>query len=205
MTLNQKRFSFEDFVQGDPNNPEAVSTFITRFELEVPIYVGGEISSRIDQAEKAVGAADDTTTWVSDSASMAAAEAWIQLAQARENVNLLERALETVDWMSSEWPADPVRQVSEELYLAPASKLLELIRKTQSAHATLLIVGHNPGMSELALRLAGSGDPQARRRMAGGFPPCACAELVFARPAWSAIGHGQGALDGYWTPGAAEA
>ena len=115
------------------------------------------------------------------------------------------RALETVDWISSEWSADPVRQVSEELYLAPASKLLELIRKTQSAHATLLIVGHNPGMSELALRLAGSGDPQARRRMAGGFPPCACAELVFARPAWSAIGRGQGALDGYWTPGAAEA
>jgi phosphohistidine phosphatase len=114
-----------------------------------------------------------------------------------------QRALETVDWLLSEGSVDPIRQVSDELYLASAKKLLELIRTTQSAHAALLIVGHNPGMSELALRLAGRGDPQALRRLAGGFLPAACAELVFPRSDWSAIEHREGALEGYWTPGAA--
>ena len=49
--LNQERFSFEDFVTTDPNTPDPLSTFITRLELMLPIYTGGQLRTRVDQAD----------------------------------------------------------------------------------------------------------------------------------------------------------
>ena len=50
LTLNKKEFSFPDFVQGDPNNPDYVNAATTRFELTLPIYTGGQLGGRIEQA-----------------------------------------------------------------------------------------------------------------------------------------------------------
>jgi len=96
LQLNQERFSFADFVSGDPNQPDAIENSLTRFEVSMPIYTGGEVSTRIRQAELAASAADATRGWSQDSAALAAAAAYIQLAEARENVELLQRSLATV-------------------------------------------------------------------------------------------------------------
>lgn len=96
LLLNQKRFSFTDFVSGDPNNPDRLETATTRFELDLPLYTGGEIASRIQQARLSAAAAGDQVAWTADGAALAAAEAYIRLAQARENVALLEGSLDTV-------------------------------------------------------------------------------------------------------------
>lgn len=96
MLLNQERFSFPDFVAGDPNDPDALETAITRFEVEVPIWTGGEISARIEQAKLAAEAAGSGAARAGDEAAVAAAEAWIRLAQAREAVALFEKSRETV-------------------------------------------------------------------------------------------------------------
>jgi outer membrane protein TolC len=95
--LNQGQFSFDDFVMSDPNNPSYLNNATTRFLLEMPLYTGGELSGRIDQAKLAAQAADIEVAWIEDSAALAAAEAYIRLSQARENVVLLERVLETVE------------------------------------------------------------------------------------------------------------
>jgi outer membrane protein len=96
LLLNQERFSFPDFVTGDPNNPDPLSTAITRLEVEVPIWTGGELSTRLDQARLAAEAAGDNAGRTGDQAAVAAAEAWIRLAEAREAAALLERSRETV-------------------------------------------------------------------------------------------------------------
>jgi outer membrane protein TolC len=96
LLLNQERFSFPDFVTGDPNDPETLDTAITRFEVEVPIWTGGEISTRLQQARLAAEAASEGATRAGDQAAVSAAEAWIRLAQAREAVALLEKSRETV-------------------------------------------------------------------------------------------------------------
>jgi len=96
LLLNQERFSFPDFVAGDPNDPEPLETAITRFEVEVPIWTGGEISTRLEQARLAAEAAAEDTSRAGDQAAVSAAEAWIRLAQAREAVALLEKSRETV-------------------------------------------------------------------------------------------------------------
>jgi len=97
LQLNQKRFSFDDFVQGDPNNPEPLDTAITRFEVELPIYTGGEISTRVKQASFAAEAAAADAARTGDRAAVGAAEAWIRLAQAREAVALLSESRDTVE------------------------------------------------------------------------------------------------------------
>ncbi|MEO8196424.1 MAG: TolC family protein [Thermoanaerobaculia bacterium] len=96
LLLGQERFSFPDFVAGDPNNPDPLSTAITRLEVEVPIWTGGELSTRLDQARLAAEAAAESSGRAGDQAAVAAAEAWIRLAQAREAAALLEKSRETV-------------------------------------------------------------------------------------------------------------
>jgi outer membrane protein TolC len=96
LQLNQERFSFPDFVASDPNDPDPVENALTRLQLSLPLYTGGELGGRIRQAELASEAASESAVWVEDGAALAAAEAYIQLAQARDGVALLERALQTV-------------------------------------------------------------------------------------------------------------
>lgn len=97
LQLNQGRFSFQDFVVSDPNNPDYINNATSRFLLTLPIYTGGEVSGRVDQAKLAAEAATIQAIWAESSAALAAAEAYIHLAQARENVKLLEQVVATVD------------------------------------------------------------------------------------------------------------
>lgn len=96
LELNQERFSFQDFVASDPNRPAALSAATTRLEVSLPVYTGGELSARIRQAELAASAAGERARRTGDEVAQAAAEAYLQLAQARERVALLERSLATV-------------------------------------------------------------------------------------------------------------
>jgi len=95
--LNQGRFSFADFVMSDPNNPDYLNNATSRFLLTMPLYTGGEVTGRVDQARLAAQAAKIEADWVENSAALAAAEAYIRLSQARENVALLHHVLETVE------------------------------------------------------------------------------------------------------------
>ncbi len=96
LTLMQERFSFPEFVAGDPNDPGTVRDALTRFELELPVFTGGELSARIAQATAAAEAAALIAGRSDDLAAAEAAKAWVDLAEAREGVAILERALETV-------------------------------------------------------------------------------------------------------------
>ena len=71
---------------------------------------------------------------------------------------------------------EPQVELMPELYGADVSQLLETIHEASSADPRrLMIVGHNPGMHELALALAGSGDGAARKALADNLPASASA------------------------------
>lgn len=97
LQLNQERFAFEQFVMADPNEPERLDNATTRILLTLPVYTGGELSGRIGQARAAAEAAAIRAAWVETGAALAAAEAYVRLAQARENVTLLEQVVETLE------------------------------------------------------------------------------------------------------------
>ncbi len=96
LELNRNEFSFPNFVGSDPNDPGWSGTAITRAEAMVPLFTGGELSGRIDQARSAAEAAGSQASWAADNAALNAGEAWVMLAQAEEFVSLLTKARDTV-------------------------------------------------------------------------------------------------------------
>ncbi|HQR67176.1 MAG TPA: TolC family protein, partial [Thermoanaerobaculia bacterium] len=96
LKLNQGTFSFPDFVQSDPNSPAPINAGITRAEIVLPLFTGGELSTRVDQARLAAAAAGQSADWSGNAAALAAAEAYVMVAQAEEYARLLAKARETV-------------------------------------------------------------------------------------------------------------
>ena len=74
------------------------------------------------------------------------------------------------------------------LYLAEPETLLDLLRELGGTAASVMLIGHNPGMHELALQLA-SADPKLEH----GFPTCTLALLAFEGD-WSELAPGRAQL-----------
>jgi len=63
-----------------------------------------------------------------------------------------------------------------------------------------MLVGHNPGMHELALALAGSGDAAARKALADNLPTAGLAVFDFATNDWTDVAFRRGRLVLFVTP-----
>jgi phosphohistidine phosphatase len=102
--------------------------------------------------------------------------------------------------MQDRVPAPQVEFLPE-LYGADPAQILQTIH---SAVATdpkrLMVVGHNPGMHELALALSGSGDPAARQALADNLPTTGLAVFEFAVNGWDDVAFRRGRLVLFVTP-----
>ncbi len=96
-------------------------------------------------------------------------------------------------------PAPPIALESG-LYLASEDALLERLRDLPEEVGTILLVGHNDGIGELARRLAGSGDRTELHRLAEKFPTGALAVLVLRDGGWQALGPGSCRLQSFVRP-----
>lgn len=98
------------------------------------------------------------------------------------------------------WDETPVVETVEGLYLATAAQLLGVVRDVGETVRSLMLIGHNPGMHEFGVSLAGKSSPdEAAHRLADGFPTGALAEFAVATP-WRQIGAGGGQLVRFLTP-----
>jgi phosphohistidine phosphatase len=88
----------------------------------------------------------------------------------------------------------------DDLYLATSARLLEACQQIAPDIGTLALIGHNPGLEALALRLVGSGSARERQRMATKFPTCALAVIEFEGASWNEIGDGTGRLARFVRP-----
>jgi phosphohistidine phosphatase len=96
---------------------------------------------------------------------------------------------------------EPVVELMPELYGADAAELLQIIRNASEADPQrLLLVGHNPGMHELALALTGSGDAVGRKALAGNLPTSGLAILDFAIDDWEHVAFRRGKLVSFVSP-----
>jgi phosphohistidine phosphatase len=88
-----------------------------------------------------------------------------------------------------------------ELYGADPAQLLQIIREASAADPRLLmLVGHNPGMHELALALAGSGDAAGRTALADNLPTSGLAIFDFAIDDWADVAFRRGRLVSFVSP-----
>jgi len=96
---------------------------------------------------------------------------------------------------------EPVVELMPELYGADAAELLQIIRNASEADPQrLLLVGHNPGLHELALALTGSGDAAGRKALADNLPTTGLAIFDFAIDDWADVAFRRGELVSFVSP-----
>jgi phosphohistidine phosphatase len=110
------------------------------------------------------------------------------------------RTRETLDLVRPRIGADVAVVFDDRLYLAEAPTLLERVRATDDSVGTLLVVGHNPGLEELAGRLTGGGDRGAIDALAEKMPTAGLAVLRFDVAGWKRVAARGGRLDAFVTP-----
>jgi phosphohistidine phosphatase len=87
------------------------------------------------------------------------------------------RALQTWEGVAPGVPPDTAVEIDEAIYHAEGDELLARLREVPSAIGSVLLVGHNPGLQDLAVDLVGSGDVGLRERLPTKFPTGALATL----------------------------
>lgn len=110
------------------------------------------------------------------------------------------RARETVRRAMDEWRIDAPVEELRSLYLAAPEALLAEIRALDDSLETVVLVGHNPGMAELAQALL----PALNSQQPTPFPTGAVATFSFDVNCWRDVAPGRGRLDAYVTPGELE-
>ena len=114
-------------------------------------------------------------------------------------VSTATRTRETWEALSAALGAPEVRW-HREIYEAPAERILGVIRGAPEAAATVIVVGHNPGLGDLAIALAGEEPRAARNRLTLEFPTAAYVVIDFDTDRWADIAPGQGRLDRFVRP-----
>ena len=94
------------------------------------------------------------------------------------------RARETLEGIE---PAVDTRaiEVESDLYAATAPALLERLRSIPDTVESVMVIGHNPGLQELALDLAHPAS--ATSELAAKYPTAALARLAFEGSSWQEL------------------
>jgi phosphohistidine phosphatase len=117
-------------------------------------------------------------------------------------VSSARRTLQTLEALTP-FEAGALVEPMDALYLAPWGQLLETIQAVPETARSLLVIGHNPGLHDLALALAGPawlarGTAEAQR-LAAGYPTGSLAEFTIATP-WRMVEAGGGRLVRFVVP-----
>jgi phosphohistidine phosphatase len=88
--------------------------------------------------------------------------------------------------------------LADELYAASSDELLERLRKLPDTVGSAMLIGHNPGLQELALTLASAG--AELERLEAKFPTAALATLTVANTTWKRLTPRDATLAAYVVP-----
>jgi phosphohistidine phosphatase len=106
-------------------------------------------------------------------------------ARARQTWELVAQAL-----------AEPAPLNHEErLYNAAAETIVDIVKAARRSVHVLLVVGHNPGLRDLAELLIATGDVDARQRLLEKFPTASLAVIDFPLDDWARLHPKSGRLD----------
>jgi phosphohistidine phosphatase len=97
--------------------------------------------------------------------------------------------------------APPQVEILPELYGADLSQLLQVIHAASATDPRrLMVVGHNPGMHELALALTRGGDAAGHKALAANRPISGLAVFDFAVDDWADVAFRRGRLVQFLSP-----
>jgi phosphohistidine phosphatase len=110
------------------------------------------------------------------------------------------RAKQTAEIMAAAWAGKVKLEQDAGLYDASLAALLDHTRALPDKRQRVGLVGHNPGLGELAMALTGSGAEPEMRRLAAKYPTGAVAALDFSVRRWEDVEPNSAMLALYLTP-----
>ena len=109
------------------------------------------------------------------------------------------RTRQTWQLIAPSLPEPPPVVYDERLYDAAPHTLVTVVAERGRQLGTVMLVGHNSGIHELASALCGSGPPDLLDRLRAGFPTSG-AVLVDLPGGWAGLVPGAGRLAAFWSP-----
>jgi phosphohistidine phosphatase len=106
------------------------------------------------------------------------------------------RTRETLELLRPAVPTSAV-DIEEDLYAASSDELLARLRLVPDAVSSVMLIGHNPGLQQLALGLASAG--AELERLEAKFPTAALATFALAK-SWSRLAPAEATLEAYVVP-----
>lgn len=114
------------------------------------------------------------------------------------------RTRETLDLVLEEWRAQghakPKTHFDPEFYGGTATDYLAGIRSAPASSDSVLLLGHNPSIEQLALALCGSADATAQSKVEHKYPTGALAVFTSECNTWQGISSGSGFLESFTLP-----
>jgi phosphohistidine phosphatase len=110
------------------------------------------------------------------------------------------RARETAAIVLKAWPRPVEARAELSLYNAPRAGVHAIVRALPDTAPSVLLIGHNPGLADLANTLVGGGAESDIARMAGKFPTAGLAALEFDVDRWRDVARGSARLARFVTP-----
>ena len=109
------------------------------------------------------------------------------------------RAMQSAELVVARLTSPVELVVEQRLYMAGPDDVVEVIGELGGEARSVLVVGHNPTVHELALLLLEPGDT-GRERLEKRFPTAALAGVAVPAPSWARLSMGTGALLEVRTP-----
>ncbi len=110
------------------------------------------------------------------------------------------RARETWKLMGKSIGGEVRSTSTEGLYMASSGELLRTIHRISDGIGRLLVIAHNPGIQELAIRLETGGGHARSGEMRAKFPTAALAVLSVDTRSWSDVAYGRARLVDFVRP-----
>jgi phosphohistidine phosphatase len=110
------------------------------------------------------------------------------------------RTQETWTLLAASFAKAPKAANEERIYNADPKTLMGLIAETKPAAQTLLVVGHNPGLHDLAMQLVAAGDVAARAQLTEQLPTSGLVVIDLAFDDWSRLHAQAGRLERFVSP-----
>jgi phosphohistidine phosphatase len=114
-------------------------------------------------------------------------------------VSTAKRAKQTWTLVEPAFAAPPRVAFEERLYQAGPDQILDVIRAISGA-PSLAVIGHNPGLHDLAVQLIVAGNVDARQRISEGLPTSGLVVIDLAFDDWSQLHPHAGRLERFVSP-----
>ena len=109
-----------------------------------------------------------------------------------------QRTRETLELVRPALAATTSVVLEAELYASTADELLERLHAVPDGVASVLLIGHNPGLQDLALLLASAGAELSR--LEAKFPTAALATLALPTATWKELSQADAVLAAFVVP-----